>query len=391
MTSSTYQAKSNSESSPLNSDDSNDEISINKSVKLQLTYNFSCVDCNFKTTNPIFLKEHRVKSHPPQKKSGSTVNKNLLDAIKPTTPISQPKQPFPYVLKQTVTSCGRTVTSYFNREKRHIYFFCTVCHHTTTNTQRLLQHLDKEHPELQEIESPLEKYTTSAAKTFTTSTPQISKLPQVKQHSIVRKSPKNQTTSNSNVSKILRKTSTPEAIIEELAEKNITKARIDKRWFYFCPRCAYKTHDRERVLKHLDLHHPQAPSTPDSTKPIVEKEKEVSRINIMESSGERKKYPCQWCDFQGSSRPSLISHEKKHFSNSAVKCHLCTYTSNQPKAMRHHVTRDHRNDCNRASHLKSSSSESDIEHLCRQCNFKTFSQKLFAIHEVKITFLNKFW
>lgn len=308
------------------SDVSSEESIGNKSIKLQPTYNFSCADCDFKTTNPIFLKEHRVKCHPCHQKSDSVENTSLL-LVKS---IPQLKKTSPIVLKRKTTPCGRTVVWYYDKEKRHNYYVCTVCNHTTANTNRLLQHQEKEHPEFNNL--PLE-------------TPAAQQVKTTKEKKTRKKPP------------------TPEAILKELEEKNIIKARKDDRTCYFCPHCSFSSHDRHRALKHVDSH---LVTTPDPLK--------------KEPDGTKLKLNCKWCEFSTNLRASLISHEKQHSSKSKRKCSLCNYASNNQSSLQTHIRRDHR------SHLVSSSSESDVEHLCSQCNFKTFSHQLYAAHEVYYIF-----
>ena len=115
------------------------------------------------------------------------------------------------------------------------------------------------------------------------------------------------------------------------------KRRHKKSACNICSFCSYETDDKNALLEHVELNHPDENNIPKIT------------------NRRRKDYNCNLCDFQSNHKQSLRAHKSSKHWGIKYYCDLCDFKSTTKDKVKKH---------NEKIHLK-------IKHPCKFCNFQT--------------------
>lgn len=348
-----------------------------------MTCNYSCADCDYKSTNPIQLRDHRIKEHPPKCESAINFN-NSNTEIQPEARTSQvPAQ-------QSQNSAGKKPRKapfykvYVKRHNRN-YYFCTKCTERTTSRTQAYRHHRKKHSG-DDLESVINQLKNPASIRSDSSASHPSKKPKIhrrprniypcKKCSFKTPNSKNLRTHyklKHSMSVPLTEIRTPSpdlhSTILEIQWSNIKTCREHGRNLYLCPTCPYKGNSTSRVAEHFRKTHMSNISPPASAEPKIEPEnlvenhrclicyfkttsEELLEKHLKErhsgdeclESGDSNKIRifCRSCFFSTYKKSSMKHHEQLHKNNSAFKCHICSFSVTSLRRLESHLTRHHR-------------------------------------------------
>ncbi len=375
-----------SSTNPSSRTESSDEEAINKSsfTTLNLTYNYSCVDCDYKSTNPINLRDHRIKEHPPKCESVINVNNSNAEFRSETRTSEIPTQ-------QSQNSAGKKSRNalfykvYVKRHNRN-YYFCTKCTEKTTSRVQAFEHHRKKHPEndpksvLNQLKNSTSVRSDSSA-SHPSEKPKIRRRPRniypCKKCSFKTPNAKNLRTHykhRHSMSVPLTEIRTPSpdlhSTILEIQLSNIKSCREHGCIIYLCPTCPYKGKSTSRVAEHFRKTHMSNISPPASAEPKIEQEnlvenhrclicyfettsEELLRKHLKErhsgdeflESGDSNKTRifCRLCFYSTDRKSSMKDHEQLHKIKSPFQCNICSYSVTSLRRLEGHLTHHHRN------------------------------------------------
>ena len=370
--------KSISQLSQKSSSDTSDKQTFSKS-NFTLNLSYSCADCDFKSTNPISLRDHRIKDHspksePPKRESVSNMDETTsihrqLNGKNIDT--SNVNESFTSIREQPNGKNMETDAPFRRFKDKHgsrWYYFCNKCTSKTDSKYRAYEHDNEKHDGNHDLTKIPRRRSNSVVASDSSAPHSVNGVRRKKRKSGNIYSCRKCSTFKTPNARILKNhlrhkhgltlsasftpspdqdpnildnnkwgrqigslTPSPDQDPTILNSSNIKSGRLNGRTFYKCPSCHHRAHSTQQVIEHFcRIHTPTNPSPPTST----EQPKD-------------EKYRCLICCFETTDAKLLEKHNIQRHSgdelmdgsgDSAPKysCRSCFFTTPRKSLMKSH-------------------------------------------------------